>query len=124
MVTHFDSTLSLFGHPNVGMNVCQWQPTLPTNHKRLYNRINRFNLLHQHQLHLLIHIYPCYRLKLLYLNHLRKVLPPNALKYWALKLQLLQLVYNITLYSELFIHELDYHIMGCRSHKNVIPILN
>ena len=29
MVTHFDNTPLLFCHPNVGMNVCQWQPTLP-----------------------------------------------------------------------------------------------
>ena len=29
MVIHIDSTLSLFGHPNVRMNLCQWQPTLP-----------------------------------------------------------------------------------------------
>ena len=29
MVTHFDSTPLLFGHPNVKMNVCQWLPTLP-----------------------------------------------------------------------------------------------
>jgi len=29
MVTHFDSTPFIFGHPNVRMNVCQWQHTLP-----------------------------------------------------------------------------------------------
>ena len=29
MFTHFDNTPFLFGHPNVGMNVCQWPPTLP-----------------------------------------------------------------------------------------------
>ena len=29
LVTHYDSTWSLFGQPNVEMNVCQWKPTLP-----------------------------------------------------------------------------------------------
>ena len=29
LVTHYDSTPSLFGQPNVKMNVFQWQPTLP-----------------------------------------------------------------------------------------------
>ena len=28
MVSHYDSTLSLFGQ-SAAMNVCQWQPTLP-----------------------------------------------------------------------------------------------
>ena len=28
-VTHYNSTLSLFGQPNVEMNVFQWKPTLP-----------------------------------------------------------------------------------------------
>ena len=29
LVTHYDSTPSHFGQPNVEMNVCQWHPTLP-----------------------------------------------------------------------------------------------
>ena len=28
MVPNFDITLSLYGHPNVGMTICQWQPIL------------------------------------------------------------------------------------------------
>lgn len=37
MLTHFDSTLSFFGQPNVEMNVFQWQPTMPIQPQTVVN---------------------------------------------------------------------------------------
>ena len=88
-------------------------PLCLSNHKRLSNCINWFNLLHPLHYHFLMHLYPCYRIKILYINLFRRVLQLNIKILWLI-------YYN--LYQELFIHKLVYHFMGCHKCNLVMHI--
>ena len=96
-------------------------PLCLSNHKRFYIRINRFNLLYPLHYHLLIHLYPYYKIKVLYINLIRWVLKLNIIKCWVHRLKILWLIYN-NLYQGSFIHKLVYHFMGCHNKNLVIHI--
>ena len=124
MFTHFDSTPSFYGHPNVGMIVCQWQPILLVQPQTVVHSYQPVQPVAPTSTPPVNTSLPFYRLSWLYLNRLKWVLQPITLNFWAPRLQLLRLVYYNHLYPELFIHKLDFPIMGCHKHNRVLPIHN
>ena len=96
-------------------------PLCLSNHKRLYTCINRFNLLHPLHYHLLIHLYPYHRIKILYINLIRWVLRFSIIKCWVHRHKILWLIYN-HVYQGSFIHKMVYHFMGCHKRNLIIHI--